>query len=251
MPIEIGGIRLDKSVPVPLYYQLKQQILERILSGELAVDEQIPNEIDLVSALSVSRSTVRQAVSELVSEGYLLRVKSKGTFVSRPKLDEGFFQILESFNSEMLGKGLKPSTQVLELKAVPGVEKINRRLGITSDAPLVCLRRLRFADGEPVVYLETYLPHGRFAGLLDEDFTSQSLYSLLETKYRARVVKASREIEAVLATPEEARYLRIPRNSAVCLVKTMAYLSGDVPVEYSVARYRGDRNKFSVELIRK
>lgn len=251
MPISTNDIRLDKSIPIPLYYQLKQQILERILSGSLTVDEQIPNEMDLGEALAVSRSTVRQAVSELVSEGYLYRVKAKGTFVSRPKVDEGFFQKLESFNSEMELKGFQPSTKVLALKKAPGIEEINRKLGIPTEAPLIYLSRLRFADGDPVVFLETYLPYDRFPGLLGEDFTSQSLYSLLETKYNARVAKALREIEAVLANPAEAKYLDIPRNAAVCLVKTLAYAAGDVPSEYSVARYRGDRNKFSVELIRK
>jgi GntR family transcriptional regulator len=251
MPITTSDFQLDKGTPVPLYYQLKQQILEKILSGVLVVDEQIPNEMDMGEALAVSRSTVRQAVSELVSDGYLYRVKAKGTFVSRPKVDEGFFQKLESFNSEMQLKGFEPSTQVLALKKAPAIEDINRKLGIPQESPLIYLARLRFANGDPVVFLETYLPYDRYAGLLNEDFTAQSLYSLLETKYNARVGKALREIEAVLANPAESKYLNIPRNAAVCLVKTLACVAGDVPAEYSVARYRGDRNKFSVELIRK
>jgi len=251
MPIQASEIVLNKSTPVPLYFQLKQQVLEKILSGALGMDEQIPNEMDLGQSLGVSRSTVRQAVSELVSEGYLQRVKAKGTFVSRPKVDEGFLQKLESFNSEMAQKGMQPTTKVLALRALPGPNKVTRRLCIPSGSSVVYLCRLRFADGEPVVYLETYLPYDRYAGLLEEDFTDQSLYSFLECKYNARVIKAIREIEAVQATPMEAKYLNIPRNSPVCLVKTLATIAGDVPVEYSVARYRGDRNKFSVELVRK
>jgi GntR family transcriptional regulator len=251
MPIRMLDIKLDKSTPVPLYYQLKQQLLERIVSSQLAVDEQIPNEIDIGDALGISRSTVRQAFNELVSEGYLYRIKAKGTFVSRPKVDEGFFQKLESFNSEMLQKGLTPSTKVLELKAIPGIKKINAKLGIPPEARLIYLCRLRYADSDPVVYLETYLPHDNYSGLMEEDFTEQSLYSVLECRYNARVVKATREIEAVPANQAEAKFLHIPRNAAICLVKTLATLSGDIPVEYSIARYRGDRNKFSVELIRK
>lgn len=246
-----SDIKMNKNIPVPLYYQLKQQILDKIVRNELNVEEQIPNELDFVEALGISRTTVRQAINELVSEGYLYRIKAKGTFVSRPKVDEGFFQKLESFNSEMLQKGLKPSTKVLELKAIPGIGKISAKLGIPAGARLIYLCRLRYADSDPVVYLETYLPHDRYPGLLDEDFTEQSLYSVLENKYNARVVKASREIEAVPANQTEAKFLNIPKNSAICLVRTLATLPGDVPIEYSVARYRGDRNKFSVELIRK
>lgn len=247
----MSDFHLKKDIPVPLYYQLKQQILEKILANELQVDEQIPKEMELGDVLGISRSTIRQAINELVSEGYLYRIKAKGTFVSKPKVDEGFFQKLESFNQEMLLKGLKPSTKVIALKAIQGMESVNKRLQISVEERLIYLCRVRYADDEPVVYLETYLPYDRYKGLLKEDFTAQSLYSVLEQKYNSRVARAVREIEATNATSQEIKLLNMKQNSAICLVKTVAYTTCDVPVEYSVARYRGDRNKFTVELVRK
>lgn len=251
MPLNMGDFNLNKDIPIPLYYQLKQQILEKILSSELKVDEQIPIEIEMVAVLNVSRSTVRQAINELVAEGYLYRIKAKGTFVSKPKVDENFFQKLESFNQEMLQKGLTPSTKVLTLKAIPGIKDINKKLGIAADEKLIYLCRLRYANGEPIVYFETYISYDRYTDLLREDFESGSLYSVLELKYNTRVIRALREIEATIANSTEAKFLDVRRNSAICLVKTVAYTCKDVPVEYSVARYRGDRNKFTVELVRK
>lgn len=251
MPLNIEKFKIEKETPIPLYYQLKQYVLECIQNKELEVGEQLPNEMDLIEILRISRSTVRQALNELVSEGYLYRVKAKGTFVAKPKVDEGFFQKLESFNTEMIQKGLRPSTKVLDLKVIKGIEAINKKLKMNSEEPLIYLRRIRCADQEPVVYFETYLPYAKYPKILEEDFTVESLYSKLEEKYGCRVLRALREIEATIANPEELKYLNINKGAAICLVKTVAFNSEDIPVEYSIARYRGDRNKFTVELVRK
>ncbi|HEY5562965.1 MAG TPA: GntR family transcriptional regulator [Clostridiaceae bacterium] len=249
--IDLNSIKLNRTTPIPLYYQLKLQLKDIILENVLESGEQIPNEVDMVESLSISRSTVRQAINELVFEGYLLRVKAKGTFISRPKVNEGFFQILESFNQEMLLKGLKPSTRVIALKTIKGIETINSKLGLSLEAKLIYLARVRYSQEAPLVYLETYLSYDKYQNLLFEDFTLGSLYSILEVKYNTRIVRAEREIEAVLTKGVEARLLDMKKNSAICLVKTLAYSNGGAPVEYSVARYRGDRNKFTLEIIRK
>lgn len=241
---------VSKDAPVPLYYQLKSQILKQIKNGSLQVGDLIPSESELCEALNISRPTVRQALSELVSEGYLSRQKGRGTFVTKPKIDGRFFQKLQSFNREMLQKGLTPSTRVLQFEAQPAPPHICQKLNIPEGGKAIYLKRLRYADGEPLVMLETYLPYVPFAGLLEEDLEHESLYSLLEERYHACVTRVSREMEAVNATAAEARLLEITRNQAICLVHTIAYTQEGIPVEYSVARYRGDRNRFSLELYR-
>ncbi len=249
MIVDVSNIKLNKTIPTPLYYQLKKQILEKIIHNEFSINDQLPNELDMVELFDISRSTVRQAINELVSEGYLYRIKAKGTFISHPKVDESFFQQLESFNNEMIRKGLKPSTKVLALKKVTGNVEMNTQLSLPLERPLIYLSRLRYANEEPVVYLETYLS-GEFENLLKEDFAAQSLYSILEEKYNLRIERAIREIEAVNANPQEKKYLNLDKNNAICLVKTIAYANNGIPIEYSIARYRGDRNKFKVELVR-
>lgn len=248
--LDLKEIKLDKSIPTPLYFQLKQQLLKKINDHELKVDDQIPHEIDMVDELEISRSTVRQAISELVSEGYLYRVRAKGTFVSTPKVDENFFQQLDSFNNEMIKKGMKPSTKILKFHKEEGRENINSKLSIDPSEELIHLSRLRFANDQPVVIVDTYLPYEKFKDLLTEDLSEQSLYSLIEEKYDTKIVRAKREIEAVIAKANEKKLLNIKSNAAVCLVKTTAYAENDIPVEYSIARYTGDRNRFIVELKR-
>ena len=79
---------IDKTSPVPLYFQIKEIILSEILSGNLQTGDLIPTEVEFSQMYKVSRSTVRQAILELVNEGYLCRLKSKGTFVSKPKISQ-------------------------------------------------------------------------------------------------------------------------------------------------------------------
>jgi GntR family transcriptional regulator len=241
---------VDKDTPVPLYYQLKLQVQGLIDSGALQIGDMLPPENELCGYLSVSRPTVRQALSELVAEGWLTRQKGKGTFVSRPKIDVRFLQKLESFNSQMKQKGLTPSTKVLSLSKAAGVRRINEKMLLEPDEPLVSLVRLRFGDGEPVVYVETFIPYARFPAILEQDFERNSLYERLESLYDARIYRVHREIEAANANRREAELLNIESGSAICLVKTVGYTNDDLPVEYSVARYRGDRNKFSIDLYR-
>lgn len=251
MALDMRDFTLNKDVPVPLYYQFKQILLDKIMSGALTESECLPTEMTFVSHLGISRSTVRQAFNDLVNEGYLTREKGKGTFVCKPKIDEGFFQKLDSFDREMRQKGMEPGTQVLDLSRTAGRGDINRYLALPEDAALLYLCRLRQADGEPVVYLETWLPFEPLQTLLFEDFTVKSLYAALEERFSKRVERAVRKIEAVGATGKEAKLLGLKIGAPICLVRSTAYLGDGTPVEYSIARYRGDRNQFTVELIRK
>jgi len=242
---------IEKNVPVPLYYQLKQLILKEINEGNPKVGDSLPTESEISKVLKISRPTIRQALNELVTEGYIYRQKGKGTFVSKPKIDEAFFQKLESFNEEMIKKGLKPSTKVMSFKVIKGIASVNNKLRVSEEEKLIYLARLRFANDEPIVYVETYIPYSYCPLLIHEDLSVNSLYSLLEEKFGKKVVRASRKIEAVNSNSMEAKLLNMKKGQAICLVKTLAYTDDELPIEYSVARSRGDSNEFSIELIRK
>lgn len=247
----LNNIKIDKNTPIPLYYQLKCQLLEMINNNMLETGEMLPAEPDVCEQLSISRTTVRQAFSELVDEGYLIRFKGKGTFIAKPKVKDRFLSKLESFNEEMHSKGMTPRTKVLALEEIPGNPDCNSHLGIPLDKPLIHLCRVRYADDTPMVYLDTYLPAQQYQKLLKVDFTVASLYEELERIYGIRVSNAHREIEAVPARKKEAEYLEITPIRPICFVRTVSY-AGDrgKPIEYSLARYRGDRTKFEVETYR-
>ena len=241
---------IDRERPVPLYSQIKQQILQRISEGALKLGDPLPSETEICTELNISRPTVRQAMGDLVAEGYLSRMKGKGTFVSQPKIEGGFFQKLQSFDEEMQQKGLVPSTKVLSLAQIEGNAPLCEKLQLPEGAPLVFLERLRFANGEPIVWVETYLPYERFPKLLRVDFECHSLYRELKQTYLTPVERVVREIEATNASYHEAELLNIKPNAAICFVTTVSYDFSNKPVEYSRAHYRGDRNQFRVELHR-
>ena len=251
MQNKLNFIKLDKSVPIPLYYQLKKQILSLIENTELKEGELLPPENDLCKMLDVSRPTVRQALVELVNEGFLNRYKGKGTFVSASKVNDRFFSKLESFQDQMIEKGYNPTTLVVELERITGPHEANERLSLPLNAQLIYLSRVRSVETVPLVYVETYLPYDEYKDLMKVDFTVNSLYDSLERIYQRRVIRVRREFVAVNALQKEAKFLQIARNKALCMVKTVAYSNNSPnPVEFSIARYRGDMNKFSVELSR-
>jgi GntR family transcriptional regulator len=245
-----NSVKLDKDIPIPLYYQLKRQIHSLIDTAVLKEGDMLPPENELCAFLDVSRPTIRQALSELVAEGLLNRYKGKGTFVSKPKVEERFFSKLESFNQEMISKGLSPSTKVFVLEKLPGPQEANERLNIALDAPLIHLSRLRLADNIPLVIVDTYLPFEQYGRLMKVNFAVNSLYDSLEKLCKVRINRVRREIEAINANAREAELLHITKNKALSFVKTVAYAGDDLPVEFSIARYRGDMNKFTVDIYR-
>ena len=247
----VDFLRLDKNIPVPLYYQLKKQILALIEDKIIKEGELLPPENELCRLLSISRPTIRQAFLELVNEGYLNRYKGKGTFISSPKVNDRFFSKLNSFHDEMVEKGYNPKTLVVKLEMINGPHEANERLSLPLDAPLIYLSRVRSVGATPLVYVETFLPYEEYQRLMQVDFTMNSLYESLEKLYNIRVSSVRREFTATNARAKEVELLQIDRNNAVIQVKTVAYSSADpAPVEFSIARYRGDMNKFTVELAR-
>lgn len=247
----LDSINLNKNIPIPLYYQLKKQILSLIENSSLKKGELLPPETDLCKKWNVSRPTIRQAFTELVNEGYLDRYKGKGTFVSAPKVNDYFFSRLESYHDEMAEKGYNPITVVLKQEKISGTFEANEQLSLPLNAPLIYLSRVRSVNDVHLVYVETFLPYDEYKDLLHVDFTENSLYDSFEEIYGKRIIRVKREFISVNAHQKESELLQIARNKAICLVKTVAY-SSDLshPVEFSIARYRGDLNKFSVELSR-
>lgn len=238
--------RINKETPVPLYYQLKEILREYIRSS--SIDDSIPTENELCQHFEVSRPTVRQAITELVSEGYLRRSKGKGTFIAQPKIRRDFLLALESFNTEMRRRGIAPTTKVLVLSLTEPDEIVKDKLMLTHGSKVVYLRRLRFADGDPLMIVNSFLPYDRLPGFEQFDFEQISLHSAIEKNYPIRLERAVRSIEAIACSTDEAPLLGIEPMAPVQYLETLVYTTEDWPVEFSTAWYRGDRSRFTVQL---
>jgi GntR family transcriptional regulator len=238
--------RIDKSIPIPLYYQLKQ-ILSEDIRGK-RIGSTIPTEEDLCREYKISRPTVRQAINELVVEGYLQRKKGKGTFVSQPKIHQDFMVVLESFNAEMLQKGLTPGTRVLVASVIKATNRVSETLKLQANSDVIHLERLRFVNNEPLVIVDTYLPHSKLVDILENNFEEESLYKIIENDFGYTIDKAIRTLEPRIAGEYEAEMLGIVRGAPIQYIETVAYIKNGDPIEFSIARYRGDLSRFYFEL---
>lgn len=246
--IVMSNNTIDRSTPIPLYFQLKQLLLSAINDGTYPPGSMIPTENELVETYLISRTTVRQAISELVQEGRLNRVKSKGTFVTDPKINQAFLSRIEPFNVQIEREGHTPSTQVLSLSMKKADDFIASHLNLSVSENVIYLQRRRFADEAPIVTIDTYLPDKYCHGLLKVDFTVNSLYNELSSSDRTRVVRIHRHIEAAQATRQDVKQLDITLKTPILKTISIGLNIYNEPIEFSVARYRGDRSSFDIDV---
>lgn len=237
--------RIDKETPIPLYYQLKEILRDHISSREPG--ELIPTEKELCDQFDISRPTVRQAINELVNEGYLHRSKGKGTFITEPKVRRDFLIRLESFHQEMREKGISAQTKVLGLHVTAASDVSAKKLDIELGAPVVFLRRLRFAAHYPLMYVESFVPYERVPGFEEIDFEQEALHDVLAETYQITLEKGVRALEALRCPDSIAELLEIEPGAPVQYVETEFYSSRGWPIEFSTAWYRGDRSRFVIE----
>jgi len=243
-------LEINRYDRVPLYCQLKAVILERIENGELQPNDPLPSEKELMEQYGLSRTTVRQAISELVREGYIYRLRGKGTFVSRPKMQHGLRR-LTSFSEDMRSRGLRPGAQVLEFGRVKPSRKVAGHLELTGDEEVYKIVRLRFADDEPVGLQESYVRLEAGKVIRRDDVEGEgSLYDLLESRFHIQLNEADETVEATLADAREAGLLGIKKGSPLLLRERVTYALGGRPVEFVKTLYRADRYKYLVHVTR-
>lgn len=236
---------INKNIAIPLYFQIKTYIENNIKNGHLSEGDMLPSEDELSKLLDVSRPTVRQALNELSAAGYLERKRAKGTCVTHPKIYKNYLSKLESFYHEMVEQGQKPVTKVLSLSLIDNDEMIAEILDCKR---AVYLERVRYIDQKPVLYIQSWLPATIYSGLLDIDMENNSLYDQMK-ELKKPVVRVERLISAIAAEARDSLLMEVPRKSPLLLSVTTGYDANNVPVEYSIARYKGSSHKFKIELL--
>ncbi|HHW48071.1 MAG TPA: GntR family transcriptional regulator [Clostridiaceae bacterium] len=240
---------LDSSLESSLYSQLKDILLNKILSGEWSNGEKIPNEYELCKMYNVSRITVRQALAELTKKGYLVRKQGSGTYVSIPKIEHNLTSFY-SFTEEFRKRGFSPSTKVLEFHMQIARKEIARKLGLGEGSKEVYyIKRLRFADNTPVALESTYIPAALFRNLNEEDLEVKALYDIMREQYGVVPSTAEESISAVNLGEKEAIYLGVDKGVAVLQVERFTY-NLETCIEYTIGFIRSDVFSFHVKLDR-
>lgn len=236
---------LDRGSPVPLYYQLAQQLEAAIEQGVLAPGNLLGNEVDLSVRLGLSRPTVRQAIQSLVDKGLLVRRRGVGTQVVHSQVKRPLE--LSSLYDDLEAAGQGPTTRVVRNEGVPAPADVAAALGLAEGGEVTVLERLRLTHGQPVALLCNYLP----ATLLDLDdarLESTGLYRMMRasgiTLHSARQTVCARS-----ATREEADRLDEKEGAALLTMQRTAYDDTGRPVEYGTHIYRASRYAFDFQLL--
>ncbi|MGD6804061.1 GntR family transcriptional regulator [Rossellomorea vietnamensis] len=241
---------IKKNSPIPIYYQLGEIIKEKIESSELKPGDSLPAEREYAEQFQISRMTVRQAFTQLVNEGYLYRIQGKGTFVAerKPKIEQAL-QGLTSFTEDMVSRGLKPGSKLVQFEIIPATSCIAAQLGIQEGGPVYEISRIRLADDMPMA-LETNYLSANFIKGLTEKIVNQSLYAYIEQELDLKINHASQVIESSVASEMEAELLDIQPGAPVMLIQRQTFLTDGTPVEVVQSSYRADRYKFKIQMNR-
>lgn len=238
---------LDRSGPIPLYYQISRRLQTAIESGDLAPGARIENELKLAEQLSISRPTIRRAIQELVDQGLLVRRRGVGTQVVRGRLTRGVE--LTSLYDDLNGSKRVPSTKVLEREEVAASPEVLDSLTLPANSRVLHIRRLRYADGEPFALLENFLP-SEFLDLTTEELERHGLYQLMRA--RGTTMRVARQtIGARDATAEESRLFHQKAGAAVLTMSRTLFDQSGHAVEFGMHSYRPDLYSFEVTLVEK
>lgn len=237
---------LDRNSPIPLYFQIAENLKQAISDGTLKPGDRLDNELDLTERLGVSRPTVRQAIQRLVDQGLVVRRRGLGTVVVAPRILRSV--ALTSLYDDLKANARGPATTVLAVTHIEADDELAANLMLPAGAPVLCLDRLRLADGIPLALMHNYLP----AGLLKSDpadaLEKTGLYELLRSQ-GIQLQAGEQVIGARKATAREAKMLQAPRGATVLTMTRTAFDQGGTPVEHGRHAYLAERYSFRMPLV--
>ncbi|MDT0158129.1 GntR family transcriptional regulator [Microbacterium sp. ARD32] len=238
---------LDRSGPVPLYFQVSRRLEGAIQSGQIPPGARLENEIEIGRRLGLSRPTVRRAIQEVVDKGLLVRRRGIGTQVVQGQVTR---QVeLTSLYEDLRSTKHEPTTHVLAHDLRPATEEIAQHLGVAVGSPVLYLRRLRSTDGIPVAVMENYLPEP-LSDISRELLEEQGLYGILRSR-GVTIRVATQRIGARSEHGDEAGLLDVPPGSPLLTMQRTAYDAAGSAVEFGVHCYRPDMYSFQTTLVAK
>jgi GntR family transcriptional regulator len=226
----------------------QRQTRDRIfdLIDNLGVGEAIPSERQLSADLGVSRLTVRAALDELAREGFLIRRRGSGTFVSEPKIAQEL--TMTSFTEDMRRRGMQPGSRTLSLDVVPAGARLGRFLHVSPSEPIVVAKRLRLADHESMAIETLHVRSALVPGLSAAELEGQSFYELLRSRYGIVIAGGMQTIEPTVTNEEESEALGVPLHSPAFLFERVTRSEKGEIVEFVHSIYRGDRYRLVTDL---
>jgi DNA-binding GntR family transcriptional regulator len=237
-------ISLDRGSPVPLYFQMSQQLQSSIEEGRLKPGDQIDTEMVLAERYGVSRPTVRQAMQDLVNKGLLVRRRGVGTQVVHAPVRRQLG--LTSLYDDLREGNRQPVTDVLTFETIPANERVAAALQIAEGSQVRYLERVRCEGSEPLAYMQNWLPVDVLS--MEADVTGGGLYAHLRSTGQ-HPHTAHQRIGAKAANSVEARVLDLRKGSPLLTMERHAFDTAGRPIELGVHAYRADTYAFETTLV--
>ncbi|HEY8022933.1 MAG TPA: GntR family transcriptional regulator [Burkholderiaceae bacterium] len=244
MAVQLSEFKPDMESGTPLYLQLANKLSDGIHSGVWQPEEALPSERVLSDQLDISRDTARKAIDILCERGLLTRKPGSGTYIP-PKLVQPLSR-LTNFSDELKQRGFNPGSQWLSRETGIATAEEVLTLGLSPNAVVARLKRLRTADNIVMIIENSVLP-AQFVP--DPRVVGESLYGHLDMR-NARPVRALQHIRAVNATAEQSRLANIKQDAAMLHIVRIGYMENGTPVELTHSYCRSDYYDFVAELRR-
>lgn len=231
-------------IPVPKYYRLKMDIINKIDNGIWKAHDKLPSENVLCEQYGVSRTTVRKTFDELVANKYIYKLQGKGTFVEEPSKHENAVNKEDYGCSEMIRRqGMEPSHIVLKQEMRPSDATTAKCLQIEPGTAILEYERTYYGDGMPVIFAKTAVNLKYLPDILDIDLSKTTLSEVLKNKYGLSVSRERCILRAVPADEEMSAALKVAKNFPILYRAIVCTATNGIvtfPVETSQLYFRTD-----------
>ncbi len=235
---------IDRQSGKKLYLQLAEIIKQEVDTGRMEIGSQLPSEDALCEEFNISKAVVRQALAELVREGYLRKVQGKGTYIDQPIHDDGL-PMLRGLREFSIDFSASYTVRVIEKKVTIPPEEVRQlfkdeEIRTTKIVRLITLRR------DPVILDTLYVPEAVCPGLGLLDLRAQSFYDILEKRYHRAVRKVAESFDHTLANEHEAQILACDTAAPLLLVDRILYAEGEAPIGFGRSLCHTERGRITI-----
>lgn len=238
---------IDRTSPVPFYFQLAELLEEEIISGRWEPGARVPSENELCARYGLSRTTIRQALSRLEQEGLISREKGRGTFVSDSRPRSWRIQSTEGFfGNELRRAGRIVESRILKLEHGPLPGWATSALRVDPDDEGLTVERVRSVDGLVALYVVNCLPSFAAAAAVGLE-ASESLYQRL-AGHGIAIAGGRRSLEAVAAGPKLGKLLDLNAGDSLAYIESVTWDEQARLVDCYHAWLRTDRMKLEIQV---
>lgn len=230
----------------PKYFQISREIISQIQRGILPAGQPVPSENELIAKYDVSNTTARKALHELEREGWVTRIKGRGTFVRDYTVVRAINRIF-GFTKNMIEAGRKPATRLLgfHLRSEDHTQTINGR-AVTLKGPFCEIERIRYADGIPMMKETRYISLTLCPNIQKRKL-EQSLYAVFERDYGIHLTEIQQMLSAVILEGEALKPFKVDKPIPAFRVEGASFCGRDLIIEMEDSVYRGDMYRFAAK----